>query len=111
MMSRGARREPRASRETRGATKGATSTSRGRRRRAVGYVGDHCSRRERHDDRDRLMRERGWRSISCDTIDGGSNGDHPRRCLVVRAAEGHRRRDALGAVRPVLGGHRRASGA
>jgi hypothetical protein len=49
----------------------------GQRRRVVGYVGDHRSRRERHDGRDRLMRERGWRPISCDTIDDGGD-DWPR---------------------------------
>jgi hypothetical protein len=41
----------------------------------------------------------------------GGDGDRPRRRLVARAAEGRQHRDALGAVRPVLGGHRRASGA
>jgi hypothetical protein len=41
----------------------------------------------------------------------GDDGDRPRQRLVARAAEGRQRRDALGAVRPVLGSHRRASGA
>jgi hypothetical protein len=41
----------------------------------------------------------------------GSDGDRPRWRLVARAAEDRQRRDALVAVHPVLGGHRRASGA
>jgi hypothetical protein len=77
-------------------------------------------RRECHDGHDRLMREWCWWPTSCDTINGGGD-NYPRHeqrwrrrppTTVTRdACSGRPRRDALGAVRPVLSGHRRASGA
>jgi hypothetical protein len=42
---------------------------------------------------------------------GGNGGDRPRRQSVAHAGKGCRRRDALDAVCPVLGGHHRALGA
>jgi hypothetical protein len=98
--------------ETRRSARGATSASGGRHRRVADDTGEHRSRRKRHDSRDHLMHERWQWLISYGTIDGGDgNCPRRRRRLVARAAKGRRRRDALGAVRPVLSGHRRVPGA
>jgi hypothetical protein len=79
----------------------ATSTSGRQHRRAACDVGEHHSRRKRHDDHDRLMRERWRQPTSIGMIGGG--GDNCPEVQAAAAAETAHNDDSWRAQRKVVG--------